>query len=497
MTNNKQLQPSLKNGFLNKMAESYQKQLTDEAISYLKSRGIEQETIDKFSIGFEKDQIGFQPYDHEYVGYFHNRVIFPLTTQNSEVVDFIGRSIDEKEPKYKALIGVDDVFFNEQVLQSANDVILCNSIFDVLSLDQVKLPAVCMIGNQLMEKQMEQLNGKRVFLAFGNDEIGRRETIRVAKWLENIVKELYIVHLPEGLKDINDFFIRVKNPLEEFIQLLNQTLKESMESIISPDSSYLIHFQEEYIKRNKGLLNGIKTGFEALDDLLVGGLQEGLHLLGGNVSVGKTTFLKQLADQLAEQVPVIFVSWDMTSFELWVRTMARLTGYSTQEILNGQVPVPVIQQANQRYAKIANQMWTIDANIETTLEDVALYISKISQNLHKKPVIILDHLRRIHLKQGMNLPVQESQLQIAYYLQSWSRQWSVPIILATTGKEEDLSCDLLAAVDIYLSLEGESDQIKHTLQIEVRKNRNGSLGNMELLFDRKSGNFSKKSENTD
>lgn len=481
------LQPSLKSEYLEKLYNIYHKQMNNEALDYLRERGINEETVKKFSIGFEKDVIGFKSYNNEFSGYFHNRVIFPLVSIEEKTVDLIGRTIDDKEPKYKSLIGVDDVFFNEQVLNAAEDVILCNSIFDVLSLDQAKLPSICMVSNHLSNQQIEKLMEKRVFLAFGNDEIGRRETIRVSKLIQNKVRELYILHLPEGLKDINDFFMRIKNPVQEFINLINLTLKKNMQSMITPDSHYLIHFQEEYLKRNKGLNNGVKTGFDELDTLLVGGLQEGLYLLGGHVSVGKTTFLKQLADQLAEQIPVIFVSWDMTSFELWVRSISRITDFSTQEILTGQAPIEEVQKANQQYSTLAGNIWTLDANIDTALEDIVAYISKISQSLNKKPAIILDHLRRIHLKNNPG----ESQLQIVYHLQSWSRQWSIPIVLATTGTEDKISCDLLAAVDVYMSLEGDAEKPDLPVKLNIKKNRNGTSGEVKLLFERKSGRFSK------
>jgi len=494
---NKKLFASFNKEDLLKMREYYQNQLNNDAIQYLTERGINDQTIKKFEIGYEKDILGFQPHKRDYVGYFRNRIIFPLKTVHSEMVDFVGRSVDGKEPKYKSFIGVEDVFFNEDILSESEDVLFCNSIFDVLSLDQAKLPAVCSIYNQVYENQIEKLTGKRVFLCFGNDEIGRRESIRIAKTLEGLVNDLYIIHLPEGFKDINDFFVRVKNPIEEFINLLNITLKESLISPISPDSSNLTLFQEEYLKRHNGNVKGIKTGFDQVDKLLVGGLKEGLYLIGGNVSVGKTTFLKQLADQIVEQIPVIYVSWDMTSFELWVKSMARLTGFSTEEILAGSVPVEEIQKANLKYVDIANYIWTIDANIDFTLEDIAISINKILRNLNRKPVIILDYLQRIRLKEGLKLTQQEEQRQICYNLHQWSRQWGITILLATAGKEQDVTNEVLASVDVYMTLEGNAQVNQSPIQLIIRKNRNGALGDTKLMYNKVSGEFSKISEDKD
>ena len=490
---NQSIQPSITNEVLSELAVKYHEQLSEEAVNYLNSRRVELESIAKFLIGYEQDQIGFRLNTKDFSGHFRNRIIFPLITKDEKIVDLIGRSLDGKEPKYKSLVGIEDVFFNERVLASSEDVLFCNSIFDVISLDQAKLPAVCMIDNRLKENQIEKITGKRVFLCFGNDEAGRRETIRIVKAISERVKDLYIIHLPEGFKDINDFFIRVQNPVDEFINLVNETLKNSIIAPIAPDSKYLIHFQEEYIKRNKGILSGIETGFKSLDDLLIGGLQEGLYLIGGNVSAGKNTFFKQIADQMAERIPVIFITWDMTSFELWVRSISRLTGASSQEILAGKVPVKVIQEANQKYIKIAENIWTIDADINSSLEEIAVQLSKILQNINKKPVLILDNLQRIFLKNMIGQASSEIRLQIIYNLHNWTRQWGIPVLLAANCGKDELLSDLLATVDVYIYLERKEND----LTIEINKNRNGNVGTLSFNFDSRIGYMTENSKNTD
>ncbi len=491
----KQIQPTLKKEVLRELVLNYQSQLTEDAKKYLEDRGVKKESIEKFSIGFEKDFIGFQPKPNDYLGYFHNRIIFPLVSMENQLVDLIGRSIDDKEPKYKSLLGIDNVFFNEVVLNTSEDVILGNSIFDVVSLDQANLPSICMISNQMDQNKLDKLKDKRVFLCFGNDEIGRRESIRIGKYIKDFVSDLYIIHLPEGLKDINDFFIRVKDPVEEFIRLINQTLKNSLSLPISPDSHYLIHFQEEYLKRNKGMLSGIKTGFDALDSLLIGGLQEGLYLVGGEVFAGKTSFLKQMTDHIAETIPVIFISWDMSSFELWVRSMSRLTDQSSKKIIAGQVPINVIQEANQKYLEIAKNIWTVEADIESSLGDIVLYINKIMQRLNKKPVLILDHLQKIKLSKDTGFTSKEIQIQITYKLHYLSRQWGIPILLAANGSEENLYSDLLASVDVYMQLDNNTSDSNRSLKI--KKNKNGTIGTIEMLFEHDISKFSEKSKNID
>ena len=70
----------------------------------------------------------------------------------------------------------------------------------------------------------------------------------------------------------------------------------------------------------------IKTGFPALDAALDGGLYEGLYIFGAITSIGKTTYVLQLADQIARHgKDVLFFSLEMSEFELMAKSLSRLT----------------------------------------------------------------------------------------------------------------------------------------------------------------------------
>jgi len=196
---------------------------------------------------------------------------------------------------------------------------------------------------------------------------------------------------------------------------------------------------------------------------------------------------------MAERIPVIFITWDMTSFELWVRSISRLTGASSQEILAGKVPVKVIQEANQKYIKIAENIWTIDADINSSLEEIAVQLSKILQNINKKPVLILDNLQRIFLKNMIGQASSEIRLQIIYNLHNWTRQWGIPVLLAANCGKDELLSDLLATVDVYIYLERKEND----LTIEINKNRNGNVGTLSFNFDSRIGYMTENSKNTD
>ncbi|WP_254611287.1 toprim domain-containing protein [Paenibacillus sp. JMULE4] len=231
---------------LEELVVHYQKQLREEAFLYLQRRGIAQETVERYRIGFEPGKIGFYVNSNKLGDYFENRVIIPIADAEGAAVDLIGRSIDHREPKYKSLLGVDDIMFNEQILEETEDVILASGVFDVLSLAQARLPAVCVpVWMTFKDSHAEKLREKRVFICLGNDELGRSESVRILTMLQPIAKQALIVQMPESIRDVNDFFVRVQHPLDTFMKLLNETMEEAMMLPIAPDVKIL-----RYIRKN-------------------------------------------------------------------------------------------------------------------------------------------------------------------------------------------------------------------------------------------------------
>ncbi|MBD0380622.1 DnaB-like helicase C-terminal domain-containing protein [Paenibacillus sedimenti] len=467
----------------------YQKQLREEAFFYLQKRGIAEETVEQFRIGFEIGKIGFYVDQNQLGDYFENRVILPIRNYAGDIVDLIGRAIDHREPKYKPLYGLDQYLFNYPVLAESEEVVLCSGIFDVLTLFQARVPAVCVPDFAVFkEYHVPMFENKRVYICMGNDETGRREASRIESLLREHAKETYIVNLPETIRDINDLFVRAQNPAESFIQLVNQSVEETMLAPVAPDIKNSTIYLEEYMKRYRGQVASISTGFASLDTLLFGGFDNGLYLLAGAGSTGKSMLLKQIADQLAlDQTPVIFVSWDMTNFELWSRSIARIIGVAPQKVLAGKVEPDHVSEANKQYAKISKMLWTLECTIDTTLDQVAASIERIAVIVGREPVIFIDHLQRIPIhKQTVPLTWQQQQAAIAYTLKQWSREWNCPVIAATALElgQDSVPEAVQASADVVMIMKPNVVEygLRNALTIELTKNRNGSLGSLPLQF---------------
>lgn len=128
-----------------------------------------------------------------------------------------------------------------------------------------------------------------------------------------------------------------------------------------------------------GDYQGLNTGFDHLNNV-ANGLSEGLFVLGAAPSTGKTTFVKQLADQVALLNPdaaCLFVSFEQSREELRVKTLARLSGVENRDILRGRLNTTSpawkrILRAAETYQQAADRIFVLEGDRMTTVDRIRL-----------------------------------------------------------------------------------------------------------------------------
>jgi len=206
------------------------------ALSYLRKRGIKDETIDEFELGYAPDSwdellrvlkskgIGLNVassggllVEKERGGYydrFRGRVIFPIRDVSSEVIGFGARIIGQGEPKYlntpeSAIFKKRTVLYNLHRVRGSvreSGVAIVEGYMDVVSLSNAGYrTAVATLGTALSEDHVRLLNRftDKVILVFDGDDAGRNAMVRsVEPFLSNDVIPRAVL-LPDG-KDPDD-----------------------------------------------------------------------------------------------------------------------------------------------------------------------------------------------------------------------------------------------------------------------------------------------------
>lgn len=140
----------------------------------------------------------------------------------------------------------------------------------------------------------------------------------------------------------------------------------------------------------------IRTGFDKLDNLLNGGLPNGLITLSAIPSLGKTTFALQVADNMAsmENTKVLFFSLEMSRFDIISKSLSRLSyladdlnNYTFDDLLSNNELIDY-EALLSKYEPIANNLYTIDFY---DLKNIK------SRDLHENDnvVVIIDYLQYI------------------------------------------------------------------------------------------------------
>ncbi|MCM2137723.1 DNA primase [Vagococcus fluvialis] len=254
-------------------------QVGEKALEYLKERGLTEEVIKTFQIGFaprdrrllhkvlEKDNYSdevlkktgllFQLEDGNWIDRFYQRIMFPITNFQGKVIGFSGRILEDvdfdatDQPKY--LNSPETDLFNKRFIlynfhqsrteiRKKNEVILFEGFMDVISawMSGVK-NGVASMGTSLTMEQINALEkiSDEVLISYDGDNAGIEATSRAIDLLSNQSSMgIQIISIPDKM-DPDDY--RRKYGEDN----LHQLIKNSRETVFQ--------FKKDYLKRNKNL----------------------------------------------------------------------------------------------------------------------------------------------------------------------------------------------------------------------------------------------------
>ena len=181
------------------------------ALKFLKKRGITQNDIIKYNIGFCKE------------GPYAERVIIPSFDELSKLNYFIARSYKDSDRKYKnPPVAAKDVIGFELYINWDAPLILVEGMFDALTIKRNVIPLFGkVIHGKLMEKLVKS-SVDRIYIALDND--ARRDALKQAEMLMSYGKEVYLVEM-EG-KDANEI------GFEQFLNTIEQTQPLNLQSLL-------------------------------------------------------------------------------------------------------------------------------------------------------------------------------------------------------------------------------------------------------------------------
>lgn len=182
------------------------------ALISLKKRGITQDDIIKYNIGFCKD------------GPYNNRVIIPSYDNNKSLNYFIARAYDDSDRKYKnPPVAAKDAIGWELYINWDAPIILVEGIFDALTIKRNVIPLFGKVLHDKLMKRLVESSVNRIYIALDKD--ARKDALKQAEKLMSYGKEVYMVEM-DG-KDANEI------GFEHFLDIIEQTQPLTFSTLIN------------------------------------------------------------------------------------------------------------------------------------------------------------------------------------------------------------------------------------------------------------------------
>jgi replicative DNA helicase len=324
------------------------------------------------------------------------------------------------------------------------------------------------------------------------------EEYKIRKTKE-VMKTLEEVHSPRDIEK-----------LEQALSEINELMEQGQEA--SFDLAEVLYSIQEDVEASKEGINGIPTGFTDLDNMLDGLGQEELIILGARPSVGKTAFALAITKNACkENYFVDFFSLEMSDKQLLTRMLCSIGNINSMKIKNAMKRFDDSDWKKYSMAQGILSTYKHNLNIvdqsKITVQSIR---SKVKQSQRKHPnkrhLVVIDYLTLVqgsgrkerHLEVGeisRNLKRMARDLKVPVLLLSQlsrgveQRQNKKPMLsdLRDSGEvEQDADKILFLHRDDYYDKETEN---KNIIEVITAKNRNGSVGTVQLAFVKEYNQF--------
>ena len=259
---------------------------------------------------------------------------------------------------------------------------------------------------------------------------------------------------------------------------------------------------------------GWETGFSHLSRAL-DGILPGLYLLIGPPACGKTSFAKQLLDQVAKhnRVPGVFFSFAERKKELRIKTLARLSGIENKEIRRGSAyllhwyGVPKAQHtALERLPPSWDKLKKSAEEARTWLDLIYLIecgrdidLRRIEDQIREvesikgtdRVMVVIDDCQRLG---NIEQKLTDRVALVVDELQRAAVSLQIPILAVCPDLREDRSSlpqmwsDRVPSADVILVMEIDLERTKklvepnQALTLHIIKNRGGEKGKLAFEF---------------
>jgi replicative DNA helicase len=256
------------------------------------------------------------------------------------------------------------------------------------------------------------------------------------------------------------------------------------------------------LRAQKGGIPGTSTGYADLDAATSGLHNENLIIVGGRPSMGKTTFMMNVFENVAvnQGIPVQVYSMEMPKEDIYERSVASIGGIDLANLRNGRLKPGDIEKLRIATEKLDSAPLYIDDQPALSLNQIVSRATKAVRD-HGVKLILIDYLQLMTLSKHFINNRNEGIGEISRGLKQLARDLKVPVValsqlsrdLEKRPNKRPINSDLRDSG----SIEQDADLImfvyrdevynpetedKGVVEIIIGKQRNGPLSTVRLGF---------------
>lgn len=281
----------------------------------------------------------------------------------------------------------------------------------------------------------------------------------------------------------------------------------------------------------------IETHFKKLDEALDGGLYPGLYVMGAISSMGKTSLMLQLADQIATAgTDVLYFTLEMGAHELIAKSLSRYSFIEAGKEDRGAATARSITRHRLDTLQAANvdkaievyrsettpHLWFFESLGDIGLKDVRREVEKHQRATGNSAVVFIDYLQIIRpynefwtekrnvdkiitdlrkLSRDYKTPVfcisslnrgsYKGDIELESFKESGGVEYGSDVLLGLQVPGLEDGATPKEAKANKQAVEDEKRKVERALEIKILKNRSGATGQrIRLTFNAKFGYFS-------
>jgi len=255
------------------------------------------------------------------------------------------------------------------------------------------------------------------------------------------------------------------------------------------------------IYKNKGLMTGIETGFIEFDQKTLGLHPSDLIIIAGRPGMGKTSFCLNIAEHVAveKRLPVVIFSLEMSDEQLFFRLLCSKARVDAHKLRTGYLENKFYPKLTMAASQLSEAPIYIDDSPTISILEMRAKARKLKSSVGLA-LLIVDYLQLMR-GDGKFENRQQEISGITRALKALAKELKIPVVAlsqlnrAPEGRKDnkpilsdlresgaiEQDADVVAFIyrDEVYNKETKDENIAEIL---IRKQRNGPIGDIRLVF---------------